>query len=61
MLFRSDGFTLLKRLKNNTKTSHIPVVLLTSRNEQKLRVEGLEQGADAYIDKPFSLEEWRRV
>lgn len=52
-----DGFTLLKRLKNNTKTSHIPVVLLTSRNEQKLRVEGLEQGADAYIDKPFSLEE----
>ena len=52
-----DGFMLLKRLKNNTKTSHIPVVLLTSRNEKKLRVEGLEQGADAYIDKPFSLEE----
>ena len=52
-----DGFTLLKRLKNNTKTSHIPVVLLTSRNEQKLRVEGLEQGADAYIDKPFNIEE----
>ena len=52
-----DGFTLLKRLKNNTKTSHIPIVLLTSRNEQKLRVEGLEQGADAYIDKPFNIEE----
>ena len=52
-----DGFTLLKRLKNNTKTSHIPVVLLTSRHEQQLRLEGLEQGADAYIDKPFNLEE----
>ena len=52
-----DGFSLLKRLKNNTKTSHIPIVLLTSRHEQQTRLEGLEQGADAYIDKPFNLEE----
>lgn len=52
-----DGFTLLKRVKNNTKTSHIPVILLTSKNEQQARIEGLEQGADAYVDKPFNLEE----
>ena len=52
-----DGFNLLKRLKNNTKTSHIPVILLTSRYERQMRVEGLEQGADAYIDKPFNIEE----
>ncbi len=52
-----DGFSLLKRLKNNTKTSHIPVILLTTRHEHQSRVEGLEQGADAYVEKPFNLEE----
>lgn len=52
-----DGFTLLRRLKNNTKTSHIPVVLLTTKVEHASRVEGLDYGADAYIDKPFDLEE----
>lgn len=52
-----DGFTLLRRLKNNTKTSHIPVVLLTTKNEHQSRIEGLDQGADAYVNKPFNLEE----
>ena len=57
MMPEMDGFTLLRRLKNNTKTSHIPVVLLTTKVEQAARVEGLDYGADAYIDKPFDLEE----
>lgn len=52
-----NGFDLLHRIKNNTKTSHIPVILLTTKTEHESRVEGLEQGADAYIDKPFNLEE----
>ena len=52
-----DGYTLLKRLKNNTKTSHIPVILLTTKHDHEARIEGLEQGADAYISKPFNLEE----
>ena len=52
-----DGFELLKRLKGTTKTSHIPVILLTTKTEHQSRVEGLEQGADAYVDKPFNLEE----
>lgn len=52
-----DGFELLKRLKSSTKTSHIPVILLTTKTEHQSRVEGLEQGADAYVDKPFNLEE----
>lgn len=52
-----DGFTLLKRLKSNTKTSHIPVVLLTSEVEHKSRMTGFEQGADAYVDKPFDMDE----
>lgn len=57
MMPEMDGFTLLRRLKNNTKTSHIPVILLTTKVEQAARVEGLDYGADAYIDKPFDLEE----
>ena len=52
-----DGFTLLKRIKSNTKTSHIPVVLLTSEVEHKSRMTGFEQGADAYVDKPFDMDE----
>ena len=52
-----DGFELLKRLKASTTTSHIPVILLTTRTEHQSRIEGLEEGADAYMDKPFNLEE----
>lgn len=52
-----DGFTLLKRIKSNTKTSHIPVILLTSEVEHKSRMTGFEQGADAYVDKPFDMDE----
>jgi ligand-binding sensor domain-containing protein/DNA-binding response OmpR family regulator/two-component sensor histidine kinase len=54
---KMDGFELLKRLKNNTKTSHIPVILLTTNTGHESRIEGLDQGADAYIDKPFNMEE----
>ena len=52
-----DGFELLKRIKGSTKTSHIPVILLTTRTDHLSRVEGLDQGADAYVDKPFNMEE----
>lgn len=51
-----DGFTLLRRLKSNTKTSHIPVILLTSKSDHGSHLEGIGKGADAYVDKPFSLE-----
>lgn len=52
-----DGFTLLHRLKNNTATSHVPVVMLTTRVEHDAHVAGFTQGADAYMDKPFDIEE----
>lgn len=52
-----DGFQLLKRLKASTTTSHIPVILLTTKTEHQARVHGLEHGADAYVDKPFNLKE----
>lgn len=52
-----DGFTLLHRIKNNTSTSHVPVILLTTRVEHEARVEGFSEGADAYMDKPFNVDE----
>ena len=54
---KMDGFELLRRLKGSTNTSHVPVILLTTKTEHQSRVEGLEHGADAYVDKPFNLEE----
>lgn len=51
-----DGFELCKQIKSNFEHSHIPVVLLTARNTIQSKVEGLELGADAYIEKPFSKE-----
>ncbi len=51
-----DGFELCKMIKSNVEYSHIPVILLTARNTIQSKIEGLEIGADAYIEKPFSKE-----
>ncbi len=51
-----DGFTLLKKVKTNVEYSHVPVILLTAKNTVQSRLEGLELGADAYIEKPFSVD-----
>jgi len=52
-----DGFTLVKMIKANPNISHIPVILLSSKTGVDYRLEGIEKGADAYIAKPFSMEE----
>ena len=52
-----DGIQLLKELKKNANTSHIPIILLTSQVEFSNRIEGLVQGADGYLCKPFNTEE----
>lgn len=52
-----DGVSLLKSIKTNVNTNDIPVILLTSRNDVQDRVEGLKRGADAYISKPFNVQE----
>lgn len=49
-----DGFELCKTIKTTFAISHIPVVLLTAKNTLRSKIEGLETGADAYIEKPFS-------
>lgn len=51
-----DGFEFCKKIKSNFEFSHIPVILLTAKNAIQAKVEGLELGADAYIEKPFSKE-----
>jgi two-component system, cell cycle response regulator len=51
-----DGFELCKTIKTNFEYSHIPVILLTAKNTLQSKIEGLETGADAYIEKPFSPE-----
>lgn len=54
-----DGVQMLDLLKNDPRTSHIPVVILTARADVASRIDGLARGADAYIAKPFDREELR--
>lgn len=51
-----DGLQLCKHLKEDFITSHIPVILLTARSEERQQMEGYESGADAYLTKPFSAD-----
>ena len=52
-----DGVTMLKKIKGNSNVSDIPVILLTSKSEVENRLEGLRKGADAFLAKPFNMEE----
>lgn len=49
-----DGFELCKNIKSKFDSCHIPVILLTAKRSLEAKIEGLELGADAYIEKPFS-------
>jgi len=57
MMPRMDGFALCKAVKESIETSHIPVILLTSKADDDSRFEGLYRGADVYVSKPFRLQE----
>lgn len=57
MMPEKDGFELCENLKEDTKTSHIPIILLTSKADVASRIVGLRQGADDYLAKPFHEEE----
>lgn len=61
MMPEIDGIALCQRLKENATTSHVPIVLLTAKNSDEDKLEGLETGADAYIVKPFNMDILRRT
>ena len=54
---KKDGYEVCKCLKKNKITSHIPIILLTAKASGEEKLEGLKQGADAYLIKPFNEKE----
>lgn len=57
MMPEKDGFEVCQALKEDPRTSHIPIVLLTAKAGVENRITGLRRGADAYLAKPFHQEE----
>lgn len=57
MLPGEDGISLLKRLKNSSKTRDIPVIMVTAKGAEYDKVKGLDFGADDYVTKPFGMME----
>ncbi len=57
MLPDMDGYDVCLELRKTTRTSHIPIIFLTQKDERSDRIHGLELGADDYITKPFDIEE----
>ena len=57
MLEGDDGYTILKKLRENEKTKDIPVIMLTAKSSEYDKVKGLDMGADDFITKPFGVME----
>jgi PleD family two-component response regulator len=57
MLPDMNGYDVCRELRTTTRTSHIPIIFLTQKDERSDRIAGLELGADDYVTKPFDIEE----
>ena len=56
MMPKLNGLKLCKILKSDSRTSHIPIILLTARGSHTFKIEGFEYGADDYVTKPFNID-----
>lgn len=54
MMPKMDGYELCRQIKENIQFGHIPLILLTAKNSLESKVQDLENGAEAYIKKPYS-------
>ena len=61
MMPEMDGFELCRKIRDNVRLNHLPVVLLTAKADEESRIESLDLGADAYLTKPFNMEVLRRT
>ncbi|RLD22504.1 MAG: hypothetical protein DRI69_01025 [Bacteroidetes bacterium] len=57
MMPEKDGYEVCDFLKNDERTSHIPIILLTAKADSASKITGLRQGSDAYLSKPFDVTE----
>lgn len=57
MMPQMDGVELCQKVKTDVNLCHVPVIMLTAKDTQEAKLEGLQAGADAYIAKPFSMDE----
>lgn len=57
MMPEADGFEVCTTLKNDDRTSHVPILLLTALAGQTAKIQGLRTGADVYLNKPFDEQE----
>ncbi|MDR3184510.1 MAG: response regulator, partial [Prevotellaceae bacterium] len=61
MMPQTDGITLMKQIKADKRTVHIPFILLSAKNSMEEQVEGIEAGAEMYLTKPFNVEYLKSV